>query len=68
MTISQVERPDLAQVSQMMGLQRAVTNMAAVNSAAARTSNGGRESAGPPNHHVMHGVPNPGYGFQHHNI
>jgi len=62
-----VERPDLAQVSQMMGLQRAVNNMAAANSVAARTSSGGRESAG-PNHHVMHGVPNPGYGFQHHNI
>ena len=51
----------------MMGLQRAVNNMAAANSVAARTSSGGRESAG-PNHHVMHGVPNPGYGFQHHNI
>merc|ERR1719445_763904 len=68
-----VERPDLAQVSQMMGLQRAVNNMAAVNSvrmSAQSPPSTPRDGGGNNgvNHHNMHGVYNPGHGFQHHNL
>jgi len=61
-----VERPDLAQ---MMGLQRAVTNMAAANRMSVQSPPGTpRDQANGGSHHGMHGVPTPGYGFQHHNL
>ena len=64
-----VERPDLAQ---MMGLQRAVTNMAAAGRMSVQSPPGTPRDPGPAangaGHHGMHGVPNPGYGFQHHNL
>ena len=66
-----VERPDLAQVSQMMGLQRAVVNnMASVRMSAQSPPSTPREASANNgvNHHNMHGVYNPGHGFQHHNL
>ena len=60
-----VERPDLA--SQMMGLQRAVSNMAA--SAATSVRMAVSQSPPSPGQHAAHmHMAGAGYGFQHHNL
>ena len=65
-----VERPDLA--SQMMGLQRAVSSMAAsaassVRMAVTQSPPSPRDPG--PGHHAAHmHMAGAGYGFQHHNL
>ena len=60
-----VERPDLA--SQMMGLQRAVSSMAAASSvrmSVTQSPPGARDQ----HQHMQHAAAGPGYGFHHHNL
>ena len=61
-----LERPEIVMSSsaaQMMGLQRAVSNMTATR-AGPQSPPVSRDGS----HHSMHGVQNAGYGFPHHNL
>ena len=61
-----LERPDIvmnSSAAQMMGLQRAVSNMTATR-AGPQSPPVSRDGS----HHSMHGVQNAGYGFPHHNL